>query len=135
MSFASRTRRGHAAATRCGRLSSLASRCIPSTVPGNTRTRSCTTRSTAMAGTRPLPPCLGGKVLMVRRALEWRLSDSAQPADERPGGIATDPGVLHDIPAWCRVHGHSVERIWQEERDIYLLLIAGRKARTKTGHD
>jgi tRNA 2-thiouridine synthesizing protein A len=20
--------------------------------------------------------------------------------------IATDPGVLHDIPAWCKVHGH-----------------------------
>ena len=22
--------------------------------------------------------------------------------------IATDPGTLHDIPAWCRIHGHSV---------------------------
>ncbi len=21
---------------------------------------------------------------------------------------ATDPGALHDIPAWCRVHGHTV---------------------------
>lgn len=21
---------------------------------------------------------------------------------------ATDPGVLHDIPAWCRVHGHEL---------------------------
>lgn len=21
---------------------------------------------------------------------------------------ATDPGVLQDIPAWCRVHGHCV---------------------------
>ncbi len=20
----------------------------------------------------------------------------------------TDPGVMHDIPAWCRVHGHEV---------------------------
>lgn len=20
----------------------------------------------------------------------------------------TDPGALHDIPAWCRIHGHSV---------------------------
>ena len=30
----------------------------------------------------------------------------------RPGTrldvLATDPGVLHDIPAWCRVHGHRV---------------------------
>lgn len=22
--------------------------------------------------------------------------------------LATDPGVLEDIPAWCRVHGHEV---------------------------
>ncbi len=22
--------------------------------------------------------------------------------------ICTDPGVLHDIPAWCRIHGHQV---------------------------
>ena len=28
---------------------------------------------------------------------------------------ATDPGVKHDIPAWCRVHGHRVLSV--EERD------------------
>ena len=22
--------------------------------------------------------------------------------------IATDPGTLHDVPAWCRIHGHEV---------------------------
>jgi len=22
--------------------------------------------------------------------------------------LATDPGTLHDVPAWCRVHGHVV---------------------------
>lgn len=22
--------------------------------------------------------------------------------------LATDPGALHDIPAWCRIHGHEV---------------------------
>jgi tRNA 2-thiouridine synthesizing protein A len=21
--------------------------------------------------------------------------------------LASDPGALHDIPAWCRVHGHA----------------------------
>lgn len=21
---------------------------------------------------------------------------------------ATDPGAMHDIPAWCRVHGHTL---------------------------
>ncbi len=24
--------------------------------------------------------------------------------------VATDPGAMHDIPAWCRVHGHEVAR-------------------------
>lgn len=28
---------------------------------------------------------------------------------------ASDPGTLHDIPAWCRVHGH--ECLLAEERD------------------
>lgn len=22
--------------------------------------------------------------------------------------VCTDPGVLHDIPAWCRINGHVV---------------------------
>ncbi len=22
--------------------------------------------------------------------------------------LATDPGTMHDIPAWCRVHGHEL---------------------------
>lgn len=21
---------------------------------------------------------------------------------------ATDPGALHDIPTWCRIHGHEI---------------------------
>jgi len=24
--------------------------------------------------------------------------------------VGTDPGMLEDIPAWCRIHGHSVVR-------------------------
>ena len=28
--------------------------------------------------------------------------------------VATDPGVLHDIPAWCRVHGHRL--LFSEQR-------------------
>ena len=35
--------------------------------------------------------------------------------------FATDPGVKHDIPAWCRVHGHSVLDI--EERDAKIVLL------------
>ena len=33
-------------------------------------------------------------------------------AELQPGDTlevqATDPGALHDIPAWCRIHGHTV---------------------------
>lgn len=32
--------------------------------------------------------------------------------------VCTDPGVLQDIPAWCRVHGHEVISCRREARDI-----------------
>jgi tRNA 2-thiouridine synthesizing protein A len=32
--------------------------------------------------------------------------------------LATDPGTLHDVPAWCRVHGHEVVETEREGRDI-----------------
>jgi len=33
----------------------------------------------------------------------------------------TDPGALHDIPAWCRINGHRL--ISTEERDKKILII------------
>jgi len=30
----------------------------------------------------------------------------------------TDPGALHDIPAWCRIHGH--EMLGTEQKDDVL---------------
>jgi tRNA 2-thiouridine synthesizing protein A len=38
---------------------------------------------------------------------------------------ATDPGVVHDIPAWCRVHGHGVEAIEQEDGEIRITIRVG----------
>ncbi|MFZ5724464.1 MAG: sulfurtransferase TusA family protein [Pseudomonadota bacterium] len=39
-----------------------------------------------------------------------------------PGDVlevtATDPGVLQDIPAWCRVHGHRVLEAWRDGAEI-----------------
>ncbi len=35
---------------------------------------------------------------------------------------ATDPGTLHDIPAWCRVHGHHVAEV-METPDLYTFKI------------
>ncbi|MCY4040734.1 MAG: sulfurtransferase TusA family protein [Gammaproteobacteria bacterium] len=34
--------------------------------------------------------------------------------------VATDPGVMHDVPAWCRVHGHDVITS-KEQDDEYLI--------------
>lgn len=43
-----------------------------------------------------------------------------------PGDIlkveATDPGVLHDIPAWCRINGHKVLEQYQEDKVCYLYI-------------
>ena len=36
--------------------------------------------------------------------------------------VASDPGVLHDIPAWCRVHGHDLIETEKEGLDIYVRL-------------
>lgn len=33
---------------------------------------------------------------------------------------ATDPGALHDIPAWCRVHGHEVVATTQDQGEVHL---------------
>ena len=36
--------------------------------------------------------------------------------------LATDPGTLHDIPAWCRVHGHELLDTQQNDREIQVRL-------------
>jgi len=42
----------------------------------------------------------------------------------KPGDIlcvtATDPGVLHDIPAWCRIHGHRILTTRKLERELQI---------------
>ncbi len=38
--------------------------------------------------------------------------------------ICTDPGTLHDIPAWCRVHGHEVvESTEQDNQYIFVIRV------------
>ncbi|MCG8535307.1 MAG: sulfurtransferase TusA family protein [Pseudomonadales bacterium] len=36
--------------------------------------------------------------------------------------LASDPGVLHDIPSWCRVNGHKVVSANQDGRDIEIIV-------------
>ena len=35
---------------------------------------------------------------------------------------ATDPGVMHDIPAWCRINGHKILDKYQEDKNFYLII-------------
>ena len=44
-----------------------------------------------------------------------------EPGDELEV-ICTDPGVMQDIPAWCRINGHQVLEM-REEDDEYILLL------------
>ena len=39
--------------------------------------------------------------------------------------VATDPGVLEDIPAWSRVHGHEVIETRDSGQEIYVRLRVG----------
>ena len=36
--------------------------------------------------------------------------------------VCTDPGALHDIPAWARVHGHTVVDTRSEGREHFVIL-------------
>ena len=44
-----------------------------------------------------------------------------EPGDEVEA-FCTDPGVLQDIPAWCRINGHTVLSERRQD-DEYILLI------------
>ena len=37
--------------------------------------------------------------------------------------LCSDPGVLHDIPAWCRIHGHEILDIRQAEDEIVIRIL------------
>lgn len=39
--------------------------------------------------------------------------------------VCTDPGVLSDIPAWCRINGHQVLDCHQDGNEITLLIEVG----------
>ncbi len=39
--------------------------------------------------------------------------------------VCTDPGVLQDIPAWCRINGHKVLETLSEEMEYTIILEVG----------
>ncbi len=50
-------------------------------------------------------------------------------AQLRPGDtlsvICTDPGAIHDIPAWCRINGHEIIDIQQDKEEIRISVLVG----------
>lgn len=41
--------------------------------------------------------------------------------------LCTDRGCLHDIPAWCRIHGHDCLTTRNDGREFAFQVIIGRK--------
>ncbi len=39
--------------------------------------------------------------------------------------VCTDPGVMQDIPAWCRINGHQVLETTAEEGEYIVILQVG----------
>ena len=44
---------------------------------------------------------------------------------DRLEAIATDPGALQDIPAWCRINGHKVLETREEGNRVVIVLEVG----------
>ena len=34
----------------------------------------------------------------------------------------TDPGALNDIPAWCRINGHTVSNTQEHEDEVIIVI-------------
>lgn len=56
-----------------------------------------------------------------------RTQDAAQSLN--PGDVievlCTDPGASQDIPAWCRIHGHTVLSINHKDDQLTIVLEIG----------
>jgi len=50
-------------------------------------------------------------------------------ADLAPGtrleAICTDPGALQDLPAWCRVNGHTVLATSSRDNEYFVVMHVG----------
>ena len=39
--------------------------------------------------------------------------------------VCTDPGALNDIPAWCRINGHTVLETRQQDDEVIIVVEVG----------
>ncbi len=49
--------------------------------------------------------------------------------------VATDPGVMQDIPAWCRVHGHELLSMTENETESADAVKADEDRRIRGGRE
>ena len=40
----------------------------------------------------------------------------------------TDHGVINDVPAWCRINGHTVLSIDEQEHEIVIIIQVGKSS-------
>ena len=40
--------------------------------------------------------------------------------------LASDPGTLHDIPAWCPVHAHELSHCEESEGELRFMIIVNK---------
>ena len=50
--------------------------------------------------------------------------EELQPGD-RLEVLSSDPGAMNDIPAWCRINGHTVLEKGQQGREVRILIEVG----------
>ncbi len=47
-------------------------------------------------------------------------------AELQPGDTievtCTDPGALNDIPAWCRINGHTVKESYERDDEVIIII-------------
>jgi len=42
--------------------------------------------------------------------------------------VCTDPGALNDIPAWCRINGHTVIETNETDAEVIVIIEVGHES-------
>lgn len=53
-----------------------------------------------------------------------QMIETLKPGD-RLEAVCTDPGAMHDIPAWSKVHGHTIIEKREEGHDYIIVVEVG----------
>lgn len=62
-------------------------------------------------------------VIRVQQLIE-KLGESEQ--GELIEAVCTDPGVLYDIPAWAKIHGHTLIEKREEDHEYFVVIKIGK---------